>query len=74
MPTTCNPPWHFLRDGGEIIWFRWLRPFGSSNMHYRFGPVPDDAHTRRIYDHGEDEPWTCDGCGRVIHGSEALSV
>ena len=69
MSLTCHEPWHFLRNDDEsITWFRWLRPFGSSNIHYRFGPVPEDAHTRRIYDFGEGRPWTCAGCGRIIDG------
>jgi len=76
MPTTCHEPWHFLRsEDGEINWFRRLAPFASHKHHYRVGPVPDDARTVRIYGWGKDDvPWTCDGCGRVIDGSEAQSV
>jgi len=72
MPTTCHEPWHFLRsENGEINWFRRLAPFASHNHHYRVGPIPEDARTVRIYAWGTDDvPWTCDGCGRVIDGSE----
>lgn len=70
MSTSCAPPWHLRRyDDGRITWFRWLKPFGSSKIHYRIGPAPDDAQTRRIYDFGDGTPMTCDSCGLVIDGS-----
>jgi len=74
MSATCHEPWHFLRRErtGAITWFRRLTPFAQHKHHYRFGPIPDDRHTVRIYGFGKDDvAWTCDGCGRVIDGSHA---
>ena len=66
-PTACLPPWHYQRsEDGSLNWFRPLSLFGNSKIHYRVGSVPDNEHTRRIWDFGSGSPWTCDSCGNVI--------
>jgi hypothetical protein len=66
----CQHPWHYLVDDqGQIVWFRWLEPFGKSAIHYWIGPEPKQASCRRFYDlDGKAEPFTCSACGDVIDG------
>jgi hypothetical protein len=65
----CRHPWHYLVDtDGHTIWFRWLKPFGNSSIHYWIGPDPKPESCRRIWDFGNGEPLTCSACGKVIDG------
>jgi hypothetical protein len=64
----CDHPWHYLlNDQGDTTWFRWLKPFGNSRIHYWIGPEPTLEGCRRIWDLGGiGEPFTCIACGKVI--------
>jgi hypothetical protein len=65
----CRHPWHYLVDTeGRTCWFRWLKPFGPSKIHYWIGPEPKQKSCRRIYDFGQGEPFTCSACGEIIDG------
>jgi hypothetical protein len=69
--TPCGPEWHRFAnlDGGDRLWFRlgarMNDEFGT--YIYRFGPRPDEAHSRTIWCYGDKGvPWTCASCGEAI--------
>jgi hypothetical protein len=66
----CRHPWHYLVDpDGHTIWFRWLKPFGNSAIHYWIGSEPKPESCRRLWDlDGKGEPFTCSACRQVIDG------